>query len=313
MRFASILACAVVAGCSVHPLPSDVTLDTFSIVKRVECEAHRAVLATAVSRMLASANPRVRDLGLDLQRGRRKLDEKLFKEFERRAENGREILARWQNVTMGFGFAFKITENNNNGGGATLNVPVGMATLTVGLSAAENKSREAQREFELVLNLGELLVSTACEKHPVHPGRAFSYPISGDIGLAETFRTFTDLWLDAGDRLQVGSRKFGTKLDGFVDVLSFTTTISGGIAPEVTLAASKNSARITKASLAHGSSRTDEHKLYILIVPKKPEEQPRTAKAVAPSILFRPSPTDDIVERLRQLKTQDALRNLPLR
>lgn len=312
MRHLAVCAGLLLAGCSVHPIPDDVTLDTFSIAKRVECEAHHAVYSTVIEYMKNSKNPEVQELGAELLTGRRKLDESALKEFERRSPTGKEVIARWKTVKMGFGFAFKITEHNNNGGAASLNIPVGLATLVVGVSALENKSREAVREFELVMDLGELLLSSACKSGLAASGRAISYPISGDIGLAETFRTFTALWLDAGERLRLSDRKYGTKLDGFVDVLTFTTTISGGISPEVTLAASKNSARITKASLSHSSSRTDEHKLYVLIIPEKPAAPTTKAVAVQPE-LFKPTAAGDVVERLRQLKTQDALRNIPLR
>lgn len=307
MRLLPILACTFLAGCSIHPLPDDVTLDTFSIVKRIECEAQRAVAGTIVEYLLSSPNPRLREIGQGLRTGRLRLDEQFRKEYELRDPDGKEVIERWKNVAMGFGFAFKIKETNKNGGETALNVPIGAATLTVGFTAAHDKVREAIREFELVLTMGDLLKSKACEQRPPLQSEELSYPISGNIGLQETFHTFAKLWLDAGDNLRFSDRKFGTKLDGFVDVLTFTTTVSGGIKPEVTLAASKNSARLTKSSLAHSSIREDEHKLYVVIVPKKPTDVAKGVRVPAAAVI--PPSTYGVREQLFQLRTRDDLRH----
>ncbi|HRD78074.1 MAG TPA: hypothetical protein PK264_19400, partial [Hyphomicrobiaceae bacterium] len=272
MKMRGVFASLLLAGCSTHPISADVTLDTYSIATHVECEAYRALSSVLAGYLVKHDDPYLQQLGRDLFSGLqgkngRHLNKLTVDELLRLSATDRTKIVPWDAVRIGFGYTFKITEKNDNGGSAAVNVPIGIATLTVGVAAAANRARESLREFEIVMKLSELIKSQACDAPRARDGNAHTYPISGQIGLVESFGTFTALWLSSGENLKGPGRTIGTKLDGFVDQITFTTTIGGGITPEVTLAAVKTGPRVTKGTLSHASSRTDAHKLILVIVP----------------------------------------------
>ncbi|UFW45792.1 MULTISPECIES: hypothetical protein [Bradyrhizobium] len=54
--FAACLAAALLLGCSIHPVPEDVTgVNTYHIVRQIRCEAREAIKSVVLERLDALA------------------------------------------------------------------------------------------------------------------------------------------------------------------------------------------------------------------------------------------------------------------
>jgi hypothetical protein len=118
-----LLLCAIGAllcGCSIHPVPEDVTgLPTADIVNKIRCEARFAV------------RKHLRDRLKPLRRPDR--DE-------------------YANGGIGYDFSFTMTENNDVGAGASFEFPFlsKFGTFSTDIAAGRDKKRETERKFIIV-------------------------------------------------------------------------------------------------------------------------------------------------------------------
>jgi hypothetical protein len=211
----------VLVGCSIHPLVDDVTAETTAdIVKHIRCEAKRAVI-----------------------------------EHDLRSKNA---LANTM-LAIAYEFTFTINENNNAKGDANGQIPF----LTKGSSfqllvnADSEQQRSSVRNFRILDSFDEL---RKADCSPQTLERYSAYPIAGEIGIYEVVTTFARLSTVASvkqfenPKPNSGMEPLNGVVFRFADTLTFTTTLSGGVTPTLTLTKVTNSFRVT--SVNQGPSLT---------------------------------------------------------
>jgi hypothetical protein len=227
------------AGCSVHPLPQDVSfVDTVEIVKRVRCEA-RAGLQAARD---AVAN-----------------NEKKKAHVERIIEG----------TTIGFEFSFLMSETNKAASGELRFKRDGAkkgesfelvvnANLN-GERDEKDKTRQNKRVFRVLDDLKELK-DTPCGRGTVAVGPNLVYPITGSTGMADVVRTYIEL--ETLTDLAPGK---DAKTVTFSDDLDFTTTFETAAALDVSLKTAVGSLRLSKVSVAGVAMREDVHSVKVVL------------------------------------------------
>src|SRR5262245_57594363 len=175
----TIGCCGVVAlavalfGCSVHPLPQDVSYaSTVDIVRRIRCEAKEGLDAT------------------------------LEKAASQGAANMKHVETIIDGTTIGFEFKFVIRENNKAEGGQLVFTREGAKPgesfeiiLDASLNGAhgpDENTRKNTRIFRVVDDLRELR-DARCGRRAMSAGPNLLYPITGSTGMAEVVRTYIEL------------------------------------------------------------------------------------------------------------------------
>ena len=184
-----------VSGCSVHPLPDDLSpASTVDIVKRIRCEAWEGMTG--------------------------------FRPHER--EKVDKIIGA---TKIGYDVVFSITEQNAAGGGKLeFDRPSFKGKgngFSLDLSASADASRTNKRSFRFVDKLSELRIEG--EKSCRGPARAENllYPITGATGMGELVRTYIKLEM----LTELGSEKSQV----FSDELRFITNLRAGALPTLEL------------------------------------------------------------------------------
>ena len=168
--FASLL---FLPGCSVHPLPEDVShSSTSQIVRKTRCEARAEIVRQA-------ADP----------------GGTAFRAID------------WDNAYIGWDFNFDITENNHNAMSATIKPPITGGSLSLSLAAADDRDREAKRTYRIVEQFKDLKAYAGCSGNALPPNLA--YPLTGSVGVDEVVRTFAE----SGTRHSDVSLKSGLLVD----------------------------------------------------------------------------------------------------
>lgn len=210
LLFLTVLQFALI-GCTIHPLPDDVTRKTtYDIVQQIRCEARRAIIDYADSRVIAA---------------------------------------------IAYEFDFNINEVNNGSVGATWAKPfVGGGLFSLTATAGANRTRDAVRNFKIADSFSEAR-GADCTNEALR--KNWVYPIAGDIGMYEVVSTFLKLRnVENPDRGEVFS---------FADTLTFTTEISAGLKPTLTLNSVAGRFRLTEANANLSASRTDVHKVVVAL------------------------------------------------
>ena len=245
--FAVAALAMVAAGCSMHPLPEDVSrASTYDIVARVRCEVYEALQEFK---------------GLE-------------GEERRHAEN---II---QHSAVGFDFIFNITEGNDiktpDGPGVKASYQrESFKNKEKGffLDATGTTERERQniRRFRVVDDLEALSNERIdCRKAEANPN--WVYPVTGATGMGEVVRTYIKLEMlsDLRDRpLEPVDGALPLPVKGnavtFSDVLRFKTKLSAGINPRITLTTVAGDLRLTGASFFGSASRDDIHTIIVAL------------------------------------------------
>jgi hypothetical protein len=228
----------LLAGCSVHPLPDDVTrVSTVDIVKSIRCEA------------LA---------GID----------SLKPEERARAE---PILKA---TVIGFDFLFTIDEKNSANGDpkSSLLTLANGSKLTESLTSTAFLERGNTRRFTIIDALADL---PKPENRALCSNKArenWAYPIGGSIGMDEVVRTY--LKLEMISELQTASSFNNPRVKGrftnivFADDLSFTTHVEAGAKTRLVLDAVVGRLKVTNAALGVSASRDDTHSVIVALTRK---------------------------------------------
>ena len=167
------------------------------------------------------------------------------------------------------------------GGGATFKFLQALtgAAGTLSVSASDSHNRQSIRSFTITDTPQKLLakfddrrrrvyqykVEGCCKKYT--PDIDFRCPVTGDTGLTESTRTFVNpnLFDSPGDRDRTTSGP-----PTITDELTFTTTLTGSLAPKLTLSPVRHG--LVDASVSALDGRTDVHKLIIgLSLPSAPD------------------------------------------
>lgn len=233
-----------VAGCSIHPIPDDVSVyDTADIVRNVRCEAKSAVRERI--RHALHRHPELADIPPDYVTQPRyfsrikRVDHVLAAKFE-----------DYMGSAIAYDFEFKITEANNASASVGFLVPFfSTGKLAADAGAGLEKSRTGERRFKTVETFAEL-VKLDCDDYE-QPRKNILYPMTGSIGMAKIMNTFIDL-------TELGGGK-----DIFTDTITFVTKVSGEAGTVVELLPVTNQFRVVGAEGHVDASRNDEHKLIV--------------------------------------------------
>ena len=252
-RLALLTLSSVVAACSIHPLPENVTgVDTTTIVQKTRCEARDAIVRKAIA-YLKFEGYQFDDATL------RTLD------FKTLREPARSNLVYFSQTGIVFSFALDMTEASNLSAQADIIKPVTRGTFTLSPSVGDSLSRDNIRSFTITDNFLDLVKKVDpkyCNFEIPRPN--FQYPIVGKIGIDEIVDTFVDLTLfnDLG-----GSKDVATKAQRgpptMADTLTFTTVVSAGLNPKVLFTPFSNNFQLLDASITATASRTDKHQVIV--------------------------------------------------
>lgn len=317
IRWMAVCGFAVAAaGCSIRPLPEDVTgYDTVQIVSKVRCEvrdALRSYVTGALARperagryarlveTLEHPDFDWRELRAEFKRHR--LDADTFAVFE-----------RYNGGAIAYEFTLNINEVNGNSVGFDFLENITRGTVKLGLNASNNLTRVNNRTFRIVDNfeiLATLVPKRYCEpsaNFPIHANRDrrnYLYPITGSLKLWELVGSFLNL-NQAGNL--VGIEKGEDFIPTLGDSIEFTTKFTAGATPSIELAPIVNRFTLTKANLTNSNSREDVHKLRIIL--KLPPEGPIAPRTIAEQRVFagvgRPSGRTAVARSIQALALED--------
>ncbi len=174
-------------------------------------------------------------------------------------------------ATILYEFDFEITEDNNNSVDANATAGLkavevdGVNTTTDSVSAnvkaSANRQRINQRTFKISDTARKILTAGIEQKcQGFASGAALGYPIEGDLGLNNSFNTFfrlKDEGLFVSPSLTDGPK--------FTDKMTFTTTLSAGFSPKVTLNVGPVSVGLSNATFGNTFTRKDIHTLSLVL------------------------------------------------
>jgi hypothetical protein len=235
-----------VAGCSIHPLPDDVSPETTQrIVLNIRCEAKMAVRQRIAEALERTGDPRLmgippEDVARRIQDVHR-FDTKLAHKFE-----------KYFGSVIGYDFDFEIDEDNVKTAEAGFLWPfLKGGAFSLDVDAHAKRHRTGHREFKMVETF-EKLDLLDCRDYEQPPERRV-YPITGSIGMANIMNTFIDLAEQGGGEQE------------FRDTITFATEFHGDVNPSITLEPIVDTFRLVKASANVSATRTDVHKLIVAI------------------------------------------------
>jgi hypothetical protein len=259
MRTVNWIGCifaAGLAGCSLYPIPDDVSIySTEKIVRYGRCEVRDAVLRHMLNERIINETSNEEDIKKLLKDAKR-----LEKEREKDKEKAKTPLdpkatklLKLAKVAVVYSFDFNITENNKTGAGAGFKLPwLTTNVLDVGAAGALDLTRQGSRVFGTEDNWEDLITDQElCKKHPWPRSEHLVYPMTGSIGVGRVVETFIDIDDQGGAK------------DNFVDTLTFTTLASGGADATVKLDPVPNQFRPVLATAGISASRLDIHKLTV--------------------------------------------------
>jgi hypothetical protein len=162
-------------------------------------------------------------------------------------------------TAIDFEFEFVMTETNDKSAEGSFTIPVHVGTFKIGWDAGANKGRETTQTVRFGETFRGLADNVDCAKY--EKSSNFKYPITGQIGIIDTMTNLRRL-VDV---------KRGKELVEFTDKVEFTTTLSAGLHPSISL--SPASGRNVSAEATFKASRKDVHRLTMTFaLPFTPEQ-----------------------------------------
>ncbi|MGY2843417.1 hypothetical protein ACVIWU_006706 [Bradyrhizobium sp. USDA 4509] len=264
-NWVSYIFAAGLGGCSLYPIPDDVSpFRTEQIVRYARCEVRSAILVHLIRRGMIDDRSTAMEIRSQIEATKAKAKKNAIL----LTENEKQLL-RLTKVAMVYSFDFNITENNKASAGAGFKLPGLTNTLEVGGTTALDLTRIGSRVFGTEDSWDELITnSSLCENWPgPRPANAFYPltgsigfdPLTGSIGVGRVVETFIDIDLQGGAK------------DNFVDTLTFTTSVGGDTNASVKLDPVPNQFRLVSATADVGASRLDVHKLTISLAFPQPD------------------------------------------
>lgn len=236
------LLSVVLAACSVHPLPEDVSgVPTTDIVRSIRCETLAGIDSLSLE------------------------------------ERSKAEIAI--NETMvGYYFEFAGTENNGLSSDVTATSLLNLAN-DKGVNATFNGSaalsRTSRRQFMIIEPLTDMQTEknrATCSDRT--PRQNWTYPITGTIGVDEIARTY--LRLELLTKLKEIKQPINTEkaFDGepvvLSDDLQFTTHFDATVAGSMEVDAVVGRLRVVSANASAGSSRHDFHRVVVAMTRTAP-------------------------------------------
>ena len=256
-RWALAAIAFALGGCSIHPIPDDVShYSTADIARNVRCEAQDAVRQRICQALHARG---IFDVVPD-----RVLSEPHNSRIRRRDPQLAAKFKAYGISAITDDFEFDITEtNNNNNGRVNFEMPfTSGCKFTLLLDGEFNKMRRGIRKFSSVETFEDL------ERLPcgdwVQPGRNGLYPLTGSIGVRRIIDTFINISeMEAWSPISPRCRR---RRNLSKDIIRFTTEFNASVVPTLTLKPIPDRFRVKEATITHDSTRKDMHQVTITIL-----------------------------------------------
>jgi hypothetical protein len=265
-RWLGCVFAAGLAGCSLYPIPDDVTLiGTEDIIRHARCEIRAAVIDYVIQEQLIAPSITEDEVIAFVKATEAKV--KKWQQFnaanppQRRIDINKRLspterdISTLSGVAIVYTFDFNITENNNAGGSAAFKLPfTAPKVLDAGANASLNLTRQGQRNFSAQDRWGDMITKPERCKDGYPQHKNIVYPLEGSIGVGRVVRTFMDITKQGGAK------------DSFVDTLIFTTQLGGGANAAIKLDSVPHSFRLVSAAASVNASRLDIHKMVVSLV-----------------------------------------------
>lgn len=226
------------SGCSIHPDTQDFSRDmTADIVFHVQCEAQKAINTALEYERL--------DYALTYLK---KTNPRAFGPVDSYKDFREAFKTHLLNTGLTQNFIFTLTENDDLTSEGAVKIPISTGSFTLGWDAGAEKQRKTTQTIEFNNSFKELQ-SLNCTMDDRR--KNFIYPITGDIGLQDTFNNF----------IRIAARQVGTDLSAFSDAVEFKTLLNGKISPSINLVPSAG--RLITASADLNLKRTDQHEVTL--------------------------------------------------
>jgi hypothetical protein len=263
-------------GCSIHPLPDDVTgVPTYIIVRQVRCETRQAVIQSLFNYLTTESNMHDNlldensyNIGLQVKREYDRNRDSITK-FDPASLTGtaRKIVGLLYHTGIAYNYDLTGLEINNIDPAADFLRPLPKTTVvSLGLTGNFDRQRQNERLFTITDNFGDLISKVHenyCTNHLVEAN--YVYPIAGRVGIDRMVHDFVLLTL-FGNLGGTISGKDPTKVSGpptMVDQLQFLTTIGGGATPKVVFIPLGPAFSFSDVSFPVSASRKDTHLLTV--------------------------------------------------
>jgi hypothetical protein len=247
------VALLILAGCSVHPIPDDVSpIRTEEIVQSARCEL-RLGLFDQIERELGKRNiTNWKAAELETKEGVEKFYRWLKTHVKNNPRDADLIpkLLSYGDVAIAYDFDFNISEHNRADASLAFKNPMAKSVFDLSAGGVVDGTRRGQRTFKAQETFAQLASRDYCIGSRPRD-KNLLYPITGSIGLRKVVRTFVEISEQGGGK------------DSFVDTLTFTTTVSGGVSASLKLNPVPNNFHLVSASGGLSSDRTDIHKIVI--------------------------------------------------
>lgn len=271
MLRAILLGCFAfgLVGCSIHPLPDDVTrLATRQIVDHIRCEARTAIKQAIIDYLRKAEQT---DFMHRLETNQFPFDE-LDRHLHELPAAVRTNIVKYERAAITYDFTFDITEQDTVAAEVDFVNLLSHGTFTMPSRGTNDLQRQTVRLFRVNDTFGELIQRRNCTEDGSPEN--FVYPVSGAIGLGEMIETFVDL----NEHQRLTGTKDTDTVPTMTDTFNFQTTISGSVAPQVVLTPLNRLFRVSGASLTASALRRDIHKVIIAMsLPPLTKPQPATA------------------------------------
>ena len=265
-----VAAALLSSGCSIHPVPADVTgVDTKDIVKQIRCETREALadeIKAQLKKWAAAGSPEAETLSR-----RYESDPAAIEDFHPGLFPGpsyvqvRSFIKLFADSAIAYNFDLTMTENNDLTADVNLLKPLTTPRFTLGISAGALRKRTNQRTFTITDTFGYLVArlnrknrygERYCDGKIVREN--YVYPIAGRIGVDKTVTTFLELTVFGS----LGGEE-GKGPPTMADMLTFTTAISVSASPKIEFTPVTNNFQLANAALTASADRNDKHEVTI--------------------------------------------------
>jgi hypothetical protein len=314
-----------VSGCSIHPLPEDVTgVTTYHIVRQIRCEA-RDTLKRIVISYLHGLGAAYKSEYFDFEKLAvlYETEPSAISTFNYTLFKGsalaevRAAVKTFYDAGIAYNFELTMTEDNNLTTEVDFIRPIVNPKFTLALTGGASRKRSNDRTFTSTDTFNGLLKlpEKYCEGFVVGPN--YIYPIAGRIGIDAVMSDFINLTLFAnlgpassssssstspgssgGAGGATAPAASGTKTSAsstkataaspptLADKLTFTTSVTGSVNPVATFTPIGRNFQVSGASLTGLADRVDVHQVTVALAIAPTD---LTELASLRSYLFSPS------------------------
>jgi hypothetical protein len=265
IRAAATALSMAIAGCSIHPLPEDVTgVNTYHIVRQIRCEA-RDTLRTIITEWLEKLAAKTSDPLLQQLASQYRANPASFNSFHYSLFKGsqyaqiRSLVKLFYDAGIAYNFDLTGTETNDLNAELSFLKTFSDHGFSLGINGGLDRTRQNERTFTITDTFSKLLTKVPeqyCDGQIAYAN--YIYPVVGRIGIDRTIRSFIELTLFA-DLSGAAAAAPPTMTDD----LTFTTAIKSNVNPIVVFTPITNALQLTRASLAADNNRIDRHQVTI--------------------------------------------------